>query len=93
MFFIDDIILRSIGISIPPFDMIWLLEVIRDFTYKEMYDPEKIKDKIKENRMLYELGETSKEEYEKINDELVRQLKIAERVREMDIEKRIDILG
>lgn len=93
MFLIDDIILRLFGISIPPFDLIWIFERICDLAYKEMYDPEKINDHIKENRMLYEFGEISKEEYEKKHTDLSHKLKIAMRVREMRPEMRVDILG
>ena len=92
-FLVDDIVLRMLGISIPPFDMIWLLEIIRDFAVREAYDPEKISDSIKENRMLYELGEITKEEYERVNTEFLEALEIAKHARETKLEHRIDILG
>ena len=92
-FIMDDIFLRMLGISIPPFDIIWLLEQIRDIAVREAYDPEKIGDAIKENRLLYELGEITKEEYERKHAELTEMLKLAQRAREMDLEHRVDILG
>ncbi|MDI6860324.1 MAG: gas vesicle protein GvpG [Methanocellales archaeon] len=92
-FIVDDIFLRMLGISIPPFDMIWLTEQIRDFAYREMYNPEKIADQLKENRMLYEFGEITKEEYERENDRLNHNLKIANRVNNMNLNQRIDRLG
>lgn len=92
-FIIDDALLRMLGISIPPFDMLWLFETIHDFTIRETYDPKKISDSIKENQMLYELGEITKEEYERTNAELLEALEIAKRVQEMKLEHRIDILG
>lgn len=92
-FLIDDLILRIFGISIPPFDLIWLLEQIRDLAIRDMYDPEKISDRIKENSILYELGEISKEEYEQSRDELMEKLKLAQRVRETNLEHRVDILN
>lgn len=92
-FFVDDVFLRTLGVSIPPFDMLWLMEQIRDHALQEQYNPEKIADQMKENRLLYEFGEINKEEYEKINEELNHQLKIANRVNNMDINKRVDILG
>ena len=92
-FIIDDIFLRMLGISIPPFDMIWLFETIRDLAIREAYDPEKIGNAIKENQMLYELGEITKEEYERKHAELTEMLKLAQRAREMDLERRVDILG
>jgi len=42
MFFIDDLLLRSLGISMPPgLDMIGTIEQIQKLAYKEMYNPEK----------------------------------------------------
>jgi len=93
MFIIDDVFLRALGISIPGYDMIWLFEQIRDFAYKERYNPEKIKDQIKENRMLYEFGEITKEEYERTNADLIQKLKLAERGEEMNLRVRTDILN
>ena len=91
MFFIDDILMRSIGFSIPGLDMLWLFEQILYFAHKEMY--EQIKDKLKENRMLYELGELTDDEYQRTNALLVRQLKLAEKARDMNLGVRTDILG
>ncbi|MDI6855314.1 MAG: gas vesicle protein GvpG [Candidatus Thermoplasmatota archaeon] len=92
-FFVDDAFLRMLGISIPPFDMIWLVEQIRDHTLQEVYNPDKINDQLKENRLLYEFGEISKEEYERRNNVLNHNLKIANRVNSMNLNKRMDILG
>lgn len=91
MFLIDDILLRSLGFSIPGLDMFWIFEQILYFSRKEMYD--QIKDRLKENRMLYELGEISDDDYLRINAGLVRQLKLAERARDMNLGVRTDILG
>jgi len=93
MFILDDLLLRQVGISIPGLDLLWTIEQIRGFAYKELYNPEKIKNKIKENRMLYEFGEITIEEYIKINTELMQQLKLAERGEEMNLSVRTDILG
>ena len=92
-FIVDDIILRMLGISIPPFDMIWLFEHIRDLAIREAYDPEKTIDAIKENDILYEVGDITKEEYEQTRNELMEKLKLANRVREMNLEHRTDILN
>ncbi len=91
MFLIDDILLRTLGFSIPGFDMFWVFEQILYFTRKEMYD--QIKDKLKENRMLYELGEINDDDYQKNNAYLVRQLRLAEKARDMNLGVRTDILG
>jgi hypothetical protein len=92
MFIIDDILLKQLGITIPGLSLLWTLEQIRDFAYKELYDPEKIKNKIKENRLLFEFGEISSGEYENNNTKLLQELKLAERGTEMDLSVRTDIL-
>jgi uncharacterized membrane protein len=94
-FFIDDIFLRMLGISIPPFDMIWLMETILDYVedIREKESHEKINNKIKENRLLYELGEVTKEEYERRNGELNHQRKMNNRINRMNLNQRINILG
>ncbi len=93
MFIIDDILLRQMGITIPGLDLIWTLEQIRDFAHRELYNPEKIKNSIKENRLLFELGEMTIDEYEKTNAELLQELKLAELGAEMNLGVRTDILG
>jgi hypothetical protein len=93
MFIIDDILLRALGITIPGLSLIWTLEQIRDMAYKELYNPEKIKNRIKENRLLFEFGELTSGEYEKNNAKLLHELKLAQRGTEMDLSVRTDILG
>ena len=84
-----------LGISIPPFDMIWLMETILDHVedINEKESHEKITNKIKENRLLYELGEITKEEYEKRNGELGNKLQMNKRINRTNLNKRINILG
>lgn len=93
MFLLDDMLLRAIGVSIPGLDLIDTFERIHGFALKEMYDLDKINGQIKENRLLFEMGERTKEEYERINRELLGKREIAEKIREMDLNKRFDILG
>ncbi|MGA9099076.1 MAG: gas vesicle protein GvpG [Methanotrichaceae archaeon] len=93
MFFVDDLLLRSLGISVPGLDLIWTVEQIQKFARKELYNPEKIKNQLKENRLLYEFGELTREDYEKKNSELMRKLKLAEKAEDMNLSMRIDILG
>ncbi len=92
MFILDDLLLRSVGLEIPGLDLIWTFEQIRDYAYKETYNPEKISDQIKENRLLYEFGDITREEYDRTNTELMRQLTLAKRGQEMNLEVRTDIL-
>ncbi len=93
MFLLDDLAMRSLGISLPGLDLFWTLEQVHRFAYREMYNPEKIKSQIKENRLLYEFGEISREDYEVRNSELLRKLKLAEKALEMNLRARTDILG
>ena len=91
MFLIDDIFLQALGISIPPFDTLWLLETIKNYVEDARYEEiqRRINDKIKENRLLYELGEITKEEYENKNGELNQQQKISNLANRKDLKKKI----
>lgn len=94
-FFIDDIFLRMLGFSMLPFDMMWLMETIRDHVEnaRQKEIQQKINNKIKENRLLYELGEITKEEYEKRNGELNHQLKMNNRINRMNLNQRTNLLS
>ncbi|HNX09180.1 MAG TPA: hypothetical protein PKL29_03610 [Methanothrix sp.] len=93
MFFIDDLVLRTLGINLPGLDMIWTLEQIHKFALKGYFNPEKIKNQIKETRLLYEFGELDRQEYEKMNRELMHKLDMAQKVLEMDLGTKMNILG
>lgn len=80
MFLIDDLLLRLFGISLKPFDMIWLLELTRNYALKEKYDLKKINDQIKENRLFFEINEINEAEYEKNNELLLKEREVAEHV-------------
>ena len=85
VFFLDDLAMRSMGSSIPGLDLIWTLEQIQKYAFKELYNPEKIKGQIKENRLLYEFGEISRDEYEVRSSGLLRKLRLSQRATEIDI--------
>lgn len=91
-FIIDDIFLRMLGLSIPPFDMIWLLEQIENYAKAEMYDVGMINKQLKENRMLFEFEEITEEQYDKRNRELNHKLKIANQVNNSNINSRVNVL-
>jgi hypothetical protein len=93
MFILDDLILRMLGVSIPGLDLFSTLEIIRNYAYKELYNPEKIRNQIKENQMLYEFEEISREEFEETRSRLMEQMKLAERFEEMDLNVRADIFS
>jgi len=95
IFFVDDAFLRMLGISLAPFDMIWLMETLEDYA-RELLKEEtqkEISNSLKENRLLYELGEITREEYEQRNKELNQKLKKIEKVSRMNLKQRINILG
>ena len=71
---------RSLGNQCPGLDMIGTIEQIQMQANKVIYNPEKIKSKIKEVRLLYEFGELEREEYERTNAELMHNLKVAEEI-------------
>lgn len=71
MFLVDDLLVN-------PF--LSLLDILHTMALDEMYDTEAIQDDIKENQLLYELGERSKEEYQQRKQELEAQLGMAEQI-------------
>jgi hypothetical protein len=95
VFFIDDIFLRMLGFSIPPFDMIWLMELLYNYSYQTMTQEnlERINNLIKENRLLYELGEKIREEYETTAEKLNYQRKILDQEKGINLNYRINALG
>jgi len=93
MFILDDFLLRMLGVSVPGLDFISTLELVKNLAYKELYNPEKVKNEIKENQMLYEFGEISREKFEETKSRLMEQLKFVERFEEMNLSVRTDILS
>ena len=93
-FLIDDLLLRTLGLSVPPFDMLWLLETITDYAEnaRQEENQQKITRKMKENRLLYELSEITKEEYERRNRELHQRLKINKLKNNTNLNKKISLL-
>lgn len=80
MFVIDDLLLRVLGISLKPFDMIWMLELLRNYALKEKYSLKEINSHIKENRLLFEIGELNEAEYQEKHEWLLEQHKEAEEI-------------
>jgi len=94
-FFVDDLFLRMFGFSIPPFDMIWLMETITDYVNEgwTQENQRRINKELRENRLLYELGEITKTEYERRNLELNHQRLINQRINRVRLNQRINILS
>lgn len=71
MFLLDDLLVN-------PFRS--LLDILHRMALAEMYDTDSIRDDIKENRLLYEIGDRSNEEYRQRKQELEARLETAERI-------------
>ncbi|MBV0926055.1 MULTISPECIES: gas vesicle protein GvpG [Haloarcula] len=83
MFLLDDLFLK-------PF--VSLLTIIHDMALEEQYDVEAIRDELKENRLLYEVGELDQTEYERRKDELEAELEVAQKARER-LSGRVEVKG
>jgi ABC-type uncharacterized transport system ATPase subunit len=73
MFLVDDLLVK-------PFFS--LLDIMHTMALDEMYDTDAIRDEIKENRLLYEMGDRSEEEYQQRKQELDTQLEMAQQIKE-----------
>lgn len=73
MFVLDDLLLRP---------LVSIVDVLQTMALSEMYDVGAIQDELKENQLLYEIGERPREEYEERKRELEEELELAERVHE-----------
>lgn len=73
MIVLDDLLIR-------PF--VGLLDTLHSLALSELYDIEAIQDELKENQLLYEIGERSEDVYERRKQELEEELELAERVHE-----------
>jgi len=82
MILVDDLILRAFGLSLKPFDLIWIMELMRDYALKEKYNLKKINNQIKENSLLFEIGEISEEEYDEKKELLKERLEKAKQIME-----------
>ncbi len=80
MFLIDDLLLRILGIPLKPFDMVWMLELLRNYAFQEKYSVKGINNQLKENQLLFEIGECNEEEYRERNALLLERRKEAEEI-------------
>ncbi len=83
MFLVDDLLLRPI---------IMVGNVIHSMAIEELYDVEAIRDDIKENRLLFEIGDRSEDEYERRREELRTQLEVAREARET-LTNKVEVKG
>lgn len=83
MLVVDDLLVQ-------PF--VSLVEIIQTMALEEMYDIQSIKDEIKENQLLYEIGDRSEAEYRSRKETLEAELTIAEQV-QAQVKDRIEVKG
>jgi ABC-type uncharacterized transport system ATPase subunit len=84
MIVLDDLLVK-------PF--VSLLDILQTMALEEMYDVEGIREDLKENQLLYEIGERSEGEYRERKTELEEQLELAEQVREELTSGKIEVKG
>lgn len=82
MFILDDLLIK-------PF--VSILDALHTLAMNELYDVEEIQNQLKENQLLYELGERSEAEYEERRRELEEELEIAEAAHEQLNNKTIEV--
>lgn len=82
MFILDDLLIR-------PF--VGIVDTLHTMALSEMYDIEALEDELKENQLLYELGERSEEEYRRRKDELEEEIEIARDVHERLASGRVEV--
>ena len=81
MIIIDDL-LKSLKVLVKPFDVIWVMQLLRDYALKERYNIKQINNQIKENRLLFEIGEIAEKEYKEKHKLLLEELETANEVLE-----------
>ncbi len=66
--------LLTLPVAGPIKGVLWIGEKVAEQAEREMYNPEKIRGKLMELELRYDLGEISEEEYLAAEDELLERL-------------------
>lgn len=82
MILVDDLLIK-------PF--VSLLDILHAMVLEELYDVAAIRDDIKENQLLYEIGELPEDEYQQRKRTLEAKLQAAEQVHEKLINGNIEV--
>ncbi|WP_440764507.1 gas vesicle protein GvpF [Natronorubrum sp. DTA7] len=82
MFILDDLLIR-------PF--VGIVDTLHTMALSELYDIEALEDELKENQLLYELGERSEEEYQRRKEEIEAEIEIARDVHERLASGRVEV--
>ncbi|MBI5025122.1 MAG: gas vesicle protein GvpG [Nitrospirae bacterium] len=79
MFLIDDILLAPLK------GVIWLGKKINEVAEKEVSDEGRIKEKLMELQLRFEMDEINEEEYEKQEEELLARLSAIRKAKEEEV--------
>ncbi|APW98275.1 protein gvpG [Halobiforma lacisalsi AJ5] len=82
MFVLDDLLFRPI---------VGIVDTLHTMALNELYDLEALEDELKENQLLYEIGERSEEEYRRRKEELEAEIEIAQEVHERLSSGRVEV--
>lgn len=82
MLLVDDLLVK-------PF--VSLLDILHAMVLEDLHDVDALRDDIKENQLLYELGERSEDKYERRKAELETKLQTAEQVHEKLLKGNIEV--
>lgn len=82
MIVVDDLLFQPI---------VSIANALHTTALNELYDVEEIQDELSENRLLYEIGERSEEEYQRKQEELEAELEAAREVREWISGGRVEV--
>ncbi|ARS88446.1 gas vesicle protein GvpF [Natrarchaeobaculum aegyptiacum] len=82
MLVLDDLLFR-------PF--VGIVDALHSMALEELYDIEEIQNDLKENQLLYELGERSESEYRARKEELEADLELARDVHEQLTSGRVEV--
>ncbi|WP_293032459.1 gas vesicle protein GvpF [Natronococcus sp.] len=82
MFVLDDLLFR-------PF--IGIVDALHSIALDELYDLNELEDQLKENQLLYELGERPEAEYRERKEELEAEIEIAREVHERFSSGRVEV--
>lgn len=82
MFVLDDLLFRPI---------VGIVDTLHTMALDELYDLEALEDELKENQLLYEIGERSEEEYRRRKEELEAEIEIAQEVHERLSSGRVEV--
>ncbi|MFC4438300.1 MULTISPECIES: gas vesicle protein GvpF [Natrialbaceae] len=82
MFVLDDLLFR-------PF--VGIIDALHSIALDEMYDLNALEDDLKENQLLYELGERPEEEYRRRKEEIEEEIEIAREVHERFSSGRVEV--